>query len=205
MGKKKNELLKVGMPVVCARESRHGAIGLVCDVRENGFRVEWVLSPDGVPYSEADTRTSRYALTALAPRALDVLDDVPVRKQGFAFLFPLEGIADVGAMIEAHRIDAMQSKLDVTENFHMIAGVHGDRRYKANLSGCPEAPPLKKYLGDEGFNEAVEDAQDMAAKYGNRYVVLSVSAVIGAPETEEVRKAVPVSYKGGPAQLENKG
>jgi len=198
MPKKLNHL-KEGQVVVNAKAGdRHGAIGVIQEVGTSSFRVVWKLSPHGVPYPE--DKTSRFLLTALAPKLLDMLDPVPETRRGFAFLYPLEMQCDIDKMVEAHRIDAERETLAVQNDFFMIAGVHQDLRYNINARSCPEQPPLKKYLDED---EAISDAQDMAAKYGNSYVVLGVTTIIAPKSMEQVKQDVVVTRKAD-LQLENK-
>jgi len=199
MPKSKQNYLKKGQAVINGKSGdRNGAIGVIEDVGTSSFRVAWKLSPQGIPYPE--DKTSRFALTAMAPKLLDVLDPVPETRRGFAFLFPLEMECDVNTMVEAHRIDALQQKMAVQTDFYMIAGVHDDIRYNIHDRSCPTQPPLKKYVDED---EAISDAQDMAAKYGNSYVVLGVTTIVAPKSAEQVKHDVVVTRKAD-LQLEVK-
>jgi len=196
---KKETLLKKGQAVINGKQGdRNGAIGVIEEVGTSSFRVAWKLSPQGVPYP-AD-KTSRFALTALAPKQLDILDPIPETRRGFAFLFPLEMQCDIDKMVEAHRQDAEREQLAVQNDFFMIAGVHDDMRYNIHDRSCPTQPPLKKYLDED---EAISDAQDMAAKYGNSYVVLGVTTIVAPKSAEQIKHDVVVTRKAD-LQLENK-
>lgn len=199
MAKNKENYLKVGQAVINGKMGdRNGAIGVISEVGPSSFRVTWKLSPEGVPYPE--DKTSRFALTALAPKLLDVLDPVPETRRGFAFLFALEMNCDIEQMVEAHRVDAERQTKAVQIDFFMIAGVHNDIRYDIHARSCPEQPPLKKYLDED---EAISDAQEMAAKYGNSYVVLGVTTIVAPKTAEQVKQDVVVTRKAD-LQLENK-
>ena len=75
MSKKQSHLVEGQVVVNAKAGDRHGAIGVIKEVGTSSFRVCWKLSPHGVPYPE--DKTSRFALTALAPKLLDMLDPVP--------------------------------------------------------------------------------------------------------------------------------
>lgn len=196
---KKVNLLKKGQVVINGKcGDRNGAIGVIADVGVSSFQVVWKMSPQGVPYPE--DKKSRFALTALAPKQIDVLDPVPETRRGFAFLFPLEMNCDIEKMVEAHRIDAERQLHAVQTDFYMIAGVHEDIRYDLHARSCPEQPPIKKYMDED---EAIDDAREMAAKYGNSYVVLGVTTVIAPRSQEQIKQDVVITRKAD-LQLENK-
>ena len=111
------DYMKVGQPVVMAKTgNRCGSVGVIVAASDSGFRVDWMLSSEGVPFDTS--KQARYAAVAMAPKLLDVLDPVPQTGRGFAFIYPLEGIPDVKKMVEAHRKDAeMQSKAVQTNFF----------------------------------------------------------------------------------------
>jgi len=196
---KKANYLQVGQTVINAKEGdRNGAVGVISDIGPSSFRVIWKLSPQGVPYP--DDKTSRFALTALAPSSLDMLDAVPQVRRGFAFLFPLELNCDIDKMVEAHRVDTERQEKAIQTDFYLIAGVHTGIRYDLSARSCPTQPPVKKYLDEE---EAISDAQEMAAQYGNAYVVLGVTSIIKPKEMAEIKRDVVITRKAD-LQLENK-
>lgn len=196
---KKVNYLKVGQAVINAKVGdANGAVGVIESVGDSSFRVAWKLSPQGIPYME--NKTSRFALSALAPKQLEILDPVPETRRGFAFLYPLELHCDIEKMVEAHRLDAERQLTAVQTDFYLIAGVHEDVRFDLSARSCPTQPPVKKYVDED---EAINDAQEMAAKYGNAYVVLGVTAVIKPKAMEEVKQDVVVTRKAD-LQLENK-
>lgn len=191
MNKKTENFLKEGQPVVyCKKGDRTGALGVIKTVDVSAFRVEWLLSPEGVPYPEA--KSARYAHTALAPKELDVLSAIPETGRGFAFIYPIELSCDITKMVEAHRITAEAEQKAVQVDFYMIGGVHSNIRYDINARNCPEAPPLKKYLDEE---EAISDASEMAAKHNQTYVVMGVTAVVKPKSLEEVKPEVTIARR----------
>lgn len=195
-----DEVLKEGQPVIMAKDgNRCGSVGVISEVLAGGFRVEWLLSPEGVPFSTS--KSARYGTSALAPKVLDVLDDVPSVRRGFAFIYPLIGITDVKTMVEAHRADAEAQTKAVQTDFYMIGGVHGENTYYRNEQGTPKQPPLKKFLDRD---EAIDVAAEMAAKYNQSFVVLGVTAVVAPKTVPEIKQDVVVTDISTHRQLENK-
>lgn len=184
-----NEFFNVGQPVVYAKTGdKNGCVGVITEASTKVLRIAWKLSAAGIPFPE--DRSGRYMPSALAPKSLDVLEAVPQIGRGFAFIFPLEGILDVEAMVEEHRKSAELEKNAVQTGFFMIGGVHGDIRYDINARSCPSAPPCKKYLE---YDDALADAKEMAGEYGNSYVVLGVAAVVRPKTAPEIKHVVEVT------------
>lgn len=200
MTKTKKNYATEGQVVVLGRAGdKHGAVGVIIAVDKSSIRVEFKISPQGIPYKQG--KTTRYALTALAPKALDILDVVPELNRAYAFVFPLENAPDVTDLVEAHRQQAELEKNAIQTGFFMIAGVHGDIRYDLNARSCPSQPPVKKYLDQE---EAISDAEEMCANYNNSYVVLAVAAVVRPKSAEEVKAEVVTEVVNSQGLLEAK-
>ena len=161
--------------------------------------MEFKISPQGIPYK--DGKTTRYALTALAPKALDILDVVPELNRAYAFVFPLDNAPDIVKLVEAHKNQAEMEQEAIQTGFYMIAGVHGDIRYDLSARSCPTQPPVKKYLDME---EAISDAEDMAANYNNSYAVLAVAAVCRPKSAKEVKNEVITEVRNSAGLLEVK-
>lgn len=201
MTKTKKNYAQVGQVVVLARTGdKNGAMGVIMDVDASSIRVEFKISPQGIPYPEG-RNTTRYALTALAPKALDIMDVVPELNRAYAFVFPLENAPDIVTLVEATRKQAEMETAAIQTGFYMIAGVHGDIRYDLSARSCPSQPPVKKYLDKD---EAISDAEDMCAKYDNSYVVLAVAAVCRPKSVKEVKADVITEVVNAQGLLEAK-
>lgn len=200
MTKTKKNFAVEGQVVVLGRAGdKHGAVGVIIAVDKSSIRVEFKISPQGIPYKTG--KTTRYALTALAPKALDILDVVPELNRAYAFVFPLENAPDVTDLVEAHRQQAEMEQNAIQTGFYMIAGVHSDIRYDLSARSCPSQPPVKKYLDRE---EAISDAEDMCAQYDNSYVVLAVAAVCRPKSAKEVKSEVITEVVNSQGILEAK-
>lgn len=197
---KAKDVLVVGQPIINAKDgSRNGSVGVIKAVDEKSFRVEWLLSPEGVPFDSG--KSSRFSLLAMAPKYMDILDPVPCTRRGFAFIYPLTGMEDVEKMVEAHRIDAENQSMAIQTGFWMIGGVHKDTHYNINDRSCPTQPPVKKYLDKE---EALSDAAEMAHEYNQAYVVLEVAAIVRPKSTPEIKHEVEILGRDGQPLLESK-
>lgn len=198
--KAKVNYAKEGQVVVLGRAGdKHGAVGVIIEATASSIRVEFKISPQGIPYK--DGKTTRYALTALAPKALDILDVVPELNRAYAFVFPLDNAPDIVKLVEAHKNQAEMEQEAIQTGFYMIAGVHGDIRYDLSARSCPTQPPVKKYLD---MDEAISDAEDMAANYNNSYAVLAVAAVCRPKSAKEVKAEVITEVRNAAGLLEAK-